>query len=65
LGLRHCVMRPWPSCGSSRSQSFETPCQRIDAIRKPALLCGMVDEIQLTPRDGELAIEVKGNLAGC
>ena len=36
---------------------------RVDPTEAQQSLRQLVDEIRLTPRDGELAIEVKGNLA--
>ena len=60
---RSCTRR-WPSCTARRSptlaQALEHPETRTEASEA---LRGLIDAIVLTPNQGELQIELKGNLA--
>src|SRR5947209_8730496 len=63
---RPVFFRDVPSRGFAtdpRRRSLESACRPTEPGARAAV-GQMVDEIRLTPRDGVLAIDVKGNLAG-
>ena len=57
-----CCIRRWPSCIARRWRSWQALEQPESRLEATEALRGLVDAIILTPSDGELGIELKGNL---